>query len=212
MSWWPWWGTALALSLVPIAHWLLLGRMFAVSGRFTALNDALRARLDRRGERAAEGDGAPMTEEELVAAMREATAAAFGADAVSAPEPEPARPPSRAPQRAAQTPLTHALFLVALVAGGALGALSSGGPSPGFLAAMGEDFTRTFGTGAGGVAALFGGGLLVGFGTRMAGGCTSGHGLCGVSRFQPGSLAATAAFFGTGIVVSFLLAMIGSPS
>jgi uncharacterized membrane protein YedE/YeeE len=48
-------------------------------------------------------------------------------------------------------------------------------------------------------------GVLVGFGTRMASGCTSGHGLCGVSRLQPGSLLATAAFFGAGIVVSFLL-------
>ena len=49
------------------------------------------------------------------------------------------------------------------------------------------------------------GGLLVGFGTRMAGGCTTGHGLCGVSRFQPGSLVGTAAFFGTGIAVSYLM-------
>jgi len=49
------------------------------------------------------------------------------------------------------------------------------------------------------------GGLCVGFGTRMAGGCTSGHGLCGVSRFQPGSLVATVAFFATGVAVSFAL-------
>lgn len=49
------------------------------------------------------------------------------------------------------------------------------------------------------------GGVLIGWGTRMSGGCTSGHGLCGVSRAQPGSFVATCAFFGTGIVVSFLL-------
>ena len=49
------------------------------------------------------------------------------------------------------------------------------------------------------------GGVLIGWGTRMSGGCTSGHGLCGVSRAQPGSLVATCAFFGTGIVVSLLL-------
>jgi hypothetical protein len=52
---------------------------------------------------------------------------------------------------------------------------------------------------------LLAGGALVGFGTRMAGGCTSGHGMCGVSRFQKGSLLATAAFFGTGVVTSLLL-------
>ena len=49
------------------------------------------------------------------------------------------------------------------------------------------------------------GGLLVGFGTRMASGCTSGHGLCGVSRLQKGSLVATVCFFGAGVAVSFAL-------
>jgi uncharacterized membrane protein YedE/YeeE len=54
-------------------------------------------------------------------------------------------------------------------------------------------------------AVLLGAGVLVGFGTRMAGGCTSGHGLCGVSRLQKGSLLSTVAFFGAGVVTSFLL-------
>jgi uncharacterized membrane protein YedE/YeeE len=37
-------------------------------------------------------------------------------------------------------------------------------------------------------------GLLVGFGTRLGGGCTSGHGICGVARLSPRSIAATATF------------------
>jgi uncharacterized membrane protein YedE/YeeE len=41
-------------------------------------------------------------------------------------------------------------------------------------------------------------GLLVGFGTRMAGGCTSGHGVCGLSRLSRRSLAAVAAFMAAG--------------
>jgi uncharacterized protein len=41
-------------------------------------------------------------------------------------------------------------------------------------------------------------GLLVGFGTRMAGGCTSGHGVCGVSRLSARSLVATGTFIGFG--------------
>ena len=49
-------------------------------------------------------------------------------------------------------------------------------------------------------------GLLVGFGTKLGNGCTSGHGLCGVSRLQKGSLLATAAFFGMGVVTALLLA------
>ncbi|CAA0087188.1 Uncharacterised protein [Zhongshania aliphaticivorans] len=48
-------------------------------------------------------------------------------------------------------------------------------------------------------------GLLVGVGTRMGGGCTSGHGVCGVSRFSQRSLVATAVFMASGIVTVFVL-------
>ena len=44
-------------------------------------------------------------------------------------------------------------------------------------------------------------GLLVGFGTRMGNGCTSGHGVCGMARLSPRSLAATGAFMGVGFLV-----------
>ena len=49
------------------------------------------------------------------------------------------------------------------------------------------------------------GGFLVGFGARMAGGCTMGHGLSGCGRLQPVSFAATASFFGAAIAVSIAL-------
>jgi uncharacterized membrane protein YedE/YeeE len=44
-------------------------------------------------------------------------------------------------------------------------------------------------------------GLLVGFGTRLGGGCTSGHGICGVARLSPRSLAATATFVAVAMLV-----------
>jgi len=47
-------------------------------------------------------------------------------------------------------------------------------------------------------------GLLVGLGTRYAGGCTSGHGVCGLSRLSPRSLAATAVFIGAGMLTVFV--------
>ena len=47
-------------------------------------------------------------------------------------------------------------------------------------------------------------GLLVGIGTRMGNGCTSGHGVCGISRGSPRSLMATVTFMVTGIVTVFL--------
>lgn len=46
-------------------------------------------------------------------------------------------------------------------------------------------------------------GLLVGFGTRLGNGCTSGHGVCGVARLSPRSLAATATFILFGIATVF---------
>ncbi len=49
-------------------------------------------------------------------------------------------------------------------------------------------------------------GLLVGFGTRMGSGCTSGHGVCGVARLSLRSLVATAVFMAVGMVVASMLA------
>lgn len=48
-------------------------------------------------------------------------------------------------------------------------------------------------------------GLLVGIGTRYGSGCTSGHGVCGLSRFSPRSLVATLAFMAAGFATVFLL-------
>ena len=46
------------------------------------------------------------------------------------------------------------------------------------------------------------GGVLIGFGTRLAGGCTSGHGITGMSQFAPSSLIATGTFMATGAIVT----------
>jgi hypothetical protein len=47
-------------------------------------------------------------------------------------------------------------------------------------------------------------GLLVGFGTRMGGGCTSGHGVCGISRLSARSVIATVTFMATGAITVFV--------
>jgi hypothetical protein len=56
-----------------------------------------------------------------------------------------------------------------------------------------------------GYPALVVAGLLVGVGTRYGSGCTSGHGVCGLSRLSPRSLAATLAFMGAGFATVFAL-------
>jgi uncharacterized protein len=97
----------------------------------------------------------------------------------------------------------RAFFLVGLVAGALAFALIAGGPDfhgYGWL-------TDTFTGGSRWVVApiLFAAGILIGFGAKTAGGCTSGNGLSGTSMTSPAALAATATFFGTAIVVSFAI-------
>ena len=207
MTYWPAWLSGAALALVAAVHWLAVRRMLAVSGRFTQLVNRV-----REGAPLAGSDD-EMSEAQLVAAMQAMALAEFGAEAVQAAAAEDASldadaqtdVSAREGVSATPQPLwVHGAFLMALAAGGVVAALTSGGltvdPS---LASAG--FQAAFGSGPAAYAVLLLGGVLIGWGTRMAGGCTSGHGLCGVSRFQPGSLMATGAFFGAGIVVSLLL-------
>ena len=52
---------------------------------------------------------------------------------------------------------------------------------------------------------LIAGGLLVGFGTRLANGCTSGHGVCGIARLSKRSIAATLVFMSAGVLTVFVV-------
>jgi uncharacterized protein len=64
---------------------------------------------------------------------------------------------------------------------------------------------RTLATIDAGYPALIAAGLLVGIGTRYAGGCTSGHGVCGLSRLSPRSLVATLAFMAAGVITVYVV-------
>lgn len=59
------------------------------------------------------------------------------------------------------------------------------------------------------MAAVVVAGLLVGFGTRLGNGCTSGHGVCGLSRFSGRSLVATVTFMATGALTAFVTHKLG---
>jgi uncharacterized protein len=52
-------------------------------------------------------------------------------------------------------------------------------------------------------------GVLVGFGTRLGSGCTSGHGVCGISRFSQRSIVATCVFIGAGVSTVFVTSLLG---
>jgi len=83
-------------------------------------------------------------------------------------------------------------FVLGLVAG-PLVYRAAGGQLPDIQFPMGEPL------------GLIAAGLLVGFGTRLGGGCTSGHGVCGVSRLSVRSLVATGAFMFTGFATVFFI-------
>ena len=78
------------------------------------------------------------------------------------------------------------LYVAAIVIGSGIATLQRGSWT--LTTTLGPRFEQLWGDGSLAVLTLFGGGIVVGFGTRMAGGCTSGHGLSGCSRFQLGSL------------------------
>lgn len=201
MSYLPFWSAGAALAAVMVGHWIVTRRMMAVSGRYTALIDRLRSGPPQ-GD-----DVAEMSDAELAEALRQATIETFGPGALGdlPAAPAPAQTPIERPLPK-QTTAAHLVFLAALALGGLASAALTGTLAPRF-GLRGDVFAAvTSGSPLRTAALLFVGGALVGAGTRMAGGCTSGHGLCGVSRFQPGSLVATAAFFGAGALVSLLLA------
>ena len=95
-------------------------------------------------------------------------------------------PPAPAPDRA-----WRVAFLAGLVAGPLLVGALVAGPAIGGPA-----------VGIGGAIAA---GLLVGVGTGLGSGCTSGHGVCGLARLSPRSLAATLTFMATAGVTVFVL-------
>jgi uncharacterized membrane protein YedE/YeeE len=82
-------------------------------------------------------------------------------------------------------------FVGGLLAGGAV-----------LAAIWPEQFHNTLDRSVGAVAIA---GLLVGFGSRLGNGCTSGHGICGVARLSPRSIAATGTFMATGVGVAVLI-------
>jgi uncharacterized membrane protein YedE/YeeE len=84
----------------------------------------------------------------------------------------------------------RAAFVAGLLLGALAHSLATGGAIPVTMQAS--------------VPVLVAAGLLVGFGTRLGSGCTSGHGVCGIARLSRRSIAATSVFFGVAILTVFL--------
>lgn len=204
MTHWPWWAGATALSAVMVGYLLVTGRALGVSGLIAR---AIRLRRELDFDRVRQRSEAHA--EAYQAALLAATLEEFGDESgMEEGMPDNGEPEKSAPTAPPTRVTSDLAFLGMFVAGGALAAFVQGGA--GIQLSLGDEFTAVIGSGWRGAAVLLLGGLLVGFGTRMAGGCTSGHGLAGCSRLQPGSLLATVAFFAAAVVTSLALAGNGS--
>ena len=90
-----------------------------------------------------------------------------------------------------------------LLLGGLLSAVLDGGWRPTWALGMLDARARL--SPAGKLAWMFVGGLFIGFGTRLGGGCTSGHGIFGLSNLEQPSLVTTISFMVGGFVTTQLL-------
>jgi uncharacterized membrane protein YedE/YeeE len=198
-GYWPGWFSGVVLSALVVAYFWVTGRLVASSGRVTKVIDRL-----RHGP-VPECSSRPEELAELAEALRLATVETFGADAVqqslTAAQASESEPPRRKLRLRAQLNwIAHLAFLLGIVIGGRMAQ-----PLAPLRWTLGE------GVWAGAISEralpylLLFSGILVGFGTRMAGGCPIGHGLCGMAQGQAGSWAAGLSFFGAGVGIAFLV-------
>ena len=201
-GWWSWWLGAIGLGLVTVGFWYANRVTLGVSSSWDRI---VGWREDKKLIEAEQMMRATPVND-LAAAMMAETVAEFGDEV-----PESMRNTLVADANAATLPArpertrwtVHVTFLMAFVLGGFIGYVPAGDWQ--LHMDMGPEFVKLFGNGPEAMVVLLVGGILVGFGTRLGGGCTSGHGLSGCSRLQIGSVVGTAAFFGTAVVVSILI-------
>jgi hypothetical protein len=213
-NYWPWWAGALGLALLTINYTLITDRSLGISTAWDRV-------IHWRGERQLEREEAQFSDEAaLKEALVGATVAHFGPSSGTATLPPDTRgngaqysggdAKPTTDTRASLTSLrpaplvTQVALLLSVFIGGLVAAITSGRFQIRYD--MGEGFSNIVTSNPTTmVIVLFVGGVLVGFGTRLAGGCSSGHGLSGCGRLRPVSLVATMVFFGTAVLVSFLL-------
>lgn len=197
-----WWQGALLLGFITLAFWWVTGSALGVSSSWDRIVHWRDDEELGRAERTMHGDRARVTD-----AMLAETIAQFGKDAVAdllkqQPAPAGSPAPGRVPDRRIPWQ-AHVTFLAMMAIGGLIASVLRGEFH--LRLHLGPEYAQLFGSGPQVWAILLVGGFLVGFGTRMSGGCTSGHGLSGCARLQPGSLAATAAFFSAAVATSLLM-------
>lgn len=193
-----WWIGGLALAGLTIVFRLLTGRTLGVSGSWRKIvfwkqereNDANAAALIQNQSKTAN-------------ALLAATLAEFGEVDVASPSSNNTATSSTTSSPSVVPWTAHFLFLLCMFLGGMIWAFYTGHLH--FQFALSKFHTQISGNPWVLSLELLIGGFMVGFGTQMAGGCSSGHGLSGCANFSWASMMATAVFFCTAIIVSLLI-------
>ncbi|HEY3500984.1 MAG TPA: YeeE/YedE thiosulfate transporter family protein [Polyangiaceae bacterium] len=186
----PFWLGGLAVGAIATLYPLLSGRLLGVSSSYASV-------FEKRSEEEA-------SLAELQAALLAETEAEFGPQAT---EQAPSWRDKLARVRA-EAERYRPLFLVGMVLGPLALVLARGKFAPALT--LGAGFDARYGTfGPLPILVLLVSGVLIGVGTRLAGGCTSGHGISGFARGERGSLLTTAVFWLTALGVAWLFIVFG---
>ncbi len=205
MEYWSWWIGALALGLFAVIFSLLTGKPLGVSGSWLSIARRKDDAVLKESAKVLEAD-----EEQVKDDLMAMTLAEFGEDAL---EDIPQRREGEADANTAAdkpkmkqefVPWTvHVVFLASMFFGSYLASLTVGDFS--LSLQLSDIHSRIFeNTGEAWIALLIGG-MMVGFGTQMAGGCTSGHGLSGTAQLVPASMLSTFVFFGSASALTLLM-------
>ena len=204
MEYWTWWIGGLALGLFAVIFSLLTGKPLGVSGSWLSIARRKDDAMLKKSADVLDGDKDEVQDELLAMTMAE-----FGEGAV---ENNPQRREGEVDAEVVSgkklkqdyTPWTvHVLFLVTMFFGSYLASLTTGD----FVWSLDLSplHTQIFENDGEAWLALLFGGMMVGFGTQMAGGCTSGHGLSGCAQLVPASLLATVVFMGSASALTILM-------
>jgi len=191
-----WWQGGLLLAAIAVTFQLLVRKGLGVSGSWARFTFWRETRKQYQAQKHFT-DNTDINND-----FRRMTLEQFGEEALSEPTPEPTTPQPREQTSQHVSWGVHCVFLLSIITGAFLVSLYDGTFTIQFeLSAF---HTQLSGQGWPLINALFVGGILVGFGTQMAGGCTSGHGLSGCANFSLASFVATA----TVIISASLLALL----
>ncbi len=206
MEYWSWWIGALALGLFSVIFSLLTGKPLGVSGSWLSIARRKDDAILKASAEVLEGD-----QEQVKDDLMAMTLAEFGDDVLEnnlqRREGEAnAEVTNEHKLKQDYTPWTvHVFFLITMFLGSYIASITTGEYSLSIeLSALHAKIFEN--TGEAWLALLFGG-MMVGFGTQMAGGCTSGHGLSGCAQLIPASLLSTVIFFGSATALTFLMNM-----